>query len=168
MRLRGNSLKALKALHIFAACCWLGTGMSLTLLSLGKYMGWIPAEAFYGVDVAAHLTDMWVLVSIGVLLCSITGLIYSVFTEWGFLRHRWIIVKWVSLIACVAFGTWLGSLETAMLHMSDELGAAVSASPEYLSVLKVHLAGSCAQVIAVIAVVAISVFKPWRKTGRSG
>ncbi len=163
MKLKGNSLKTLKAFHIFAACCWLGTAMSLTLLSLGKHMGWIPAEAFYGVDIAAHLADMWVLVNIGVLFCFVTGLLYSALTEWGFFRHRWIIVKWILLIACVAFGTWLGSLENAMLRMSGEMGANASVSPEYLYVLRVHLAGSCAQVIAVITIVVISVFRPWKK-----
>ncbi|MBP3730216.1 MAG: DUF2269 family protein [Mailhella sp.] len=163
MKLTGKSQKLVKSLHIFAACCWLGTAMSLVLLSLGKYMGWIPAKAFFGVDYAAHLADQWVLVNIGVLLCFITGLIYSLFTEWGFFRHRWIIVKWIALIACVAFGTWLGTLESSLLRLSTELGANAAASQEYLAILKQHLGGGVAQVIAVIAMVVISVFKPWKR-----
>ncbi len=163
MKLKGNALRTLRSVHIFAACCWLGTGVSLVLISLAKYMGWLPPETFYGADAAAHLIDGWVLVNTGVILCFATGLLYGFFTEWGFFRHRWIMIKWIFFLACVAFGTWLGTIEKTLLDMSRELGAGASASAEYLSVLRMHLAGGIAQVLAVIFTVAISVFKPWKK-----
>ena len=163
MKLKGKALRLLKTIHIFAACCWLGTGVSLLLLSLGKARGWFPPEAFYGVDAAAHMADQLVLVDTGVLLCVVTGLIYGLFTDWGFFRHRWIAVKWIMTAACIGFGTWLGGLETSLLRLSGEMGPQAASSAEYLSILRQHLIGSGMQIAAVLAMVGISVFKPWKK-----
>lgn len=32
----------------------------------------------------------------GAILAVATGIIYGIFTKWGFFKHRWITVKWIA------------------------------------------------------------------------
>lgn len=153
--------KVLKAVHLISVCCWLGGGTALFLLSAAKYQGWITGQAVYGADLAAHVIDRWVVVNLGAFLCFMTGLAYGVLTKWGFFRHRWIVLKWVVLFLCIGFGIWLGGKEQAMLALSHTLGEEAMAAPEYRAVLLPYCLGGLMQICVLVAVVFISIFKPF-------
>lgn len=51
----------------------------------------------------------YVILATGGMGSLLTGLIYSVFTNWGWFKHKWIIVKWCINLSGVTLGTfWLG------------------------------------------------------------
>ena len=89
------------------------------------------------------------------------GLAYGVLTKWGFFRHRWIVLKWVVLFLCIGFGIWLGGKEQAMLALSHTLGEEAMAAPEYRAVLLPYCLGGLMQICVLVAVVFISIFKPF-------
>jgi hypothetical protein len=41
------------------------------------------------------------------LVCIIQGIIYGIFSKWGFIKYRWLIIKWLSIpfiIICTGIG----------------------------------------------------------------
>jgi hypothetical protein len=62
-----------------------------------------------------------------------TGLIYSIWTNWGFFRHPWIIVKWVMIILQTIFGIMLGSFINDNVVIADQLRDAALTDPLFSS-----------------------------------
>ena len=162
-RMSAKGQKVLKAVHLCAAGFWLGGGMSLCMLSLAKYLGWIEGAAVYGADLAAHVVDGWVVVNLGVGLSLVTGVCYGLFTNWGFFRHRWIMLKWLVVFLCIGFGMWLGGREELMLSLSREFGAAAMNEKAYRDVLLPYFLGGAWQLCVLALVFAVSIFKPFGK-----
>lgn len=162
LRLKGTWLAILKGIHLCSVCCWLGSGLTLLVLTYGKYAGWITGDAVYGADLASRIADKWVVVNMGAFTCLGTALCYSLFTGWGFFRHRWITIKWIAIIACIFFGMWLGGKEREMLRLSSALGTQTLASPEYLSIMNQYVIGVIIQLAIVVIVIFLSVFRPWK------
>jgi hypothetical protein len=112
---------------------------------------------------AAHQIDTYVIVWLGAIGCLLTGLLYSLFTGWGFFRHRWLLVKWVITLFCVLSGTfWLGPWETAMLGISRQAGDAALSDAGYISAMYANFWLGIVQVSLIVFAVCISVFRPWR------
>ena len=72
-------------------------------------------------------------VILGAFGCLITGLIYSSFSNWGFFKHTWLILKWIITVAAILFGTFfLGPWETTMMEISGKLGMSSLSDQTYL------------------------------------
>jgi len=99
----------LKGAHLIFVCLWVGGALGVMVIQNGGGAG----EALFGRDVAARLVDDFVVIP-GAMGSLLTGLIYSLFTPWGFFKHRWVAVKWFITLYGVLFGTfflgpWLNS-----------------------------------------------------------
>jgi len=159
--------KWLKCFHLLAVTGWAGGAFSLLLLHFLRFKGFSSGNDLYGIDRASHLVDMGVIVILGATGCFVTGLLYSIFTNWGFFRHRWIMVKWIITIFCILFGTFfLGPWETTMVNISRELGNAALRDEKYISSMYLNFWFGLLQIILIIFVTFISVFKPWRRNQR--
>lgn len=164
MRLSPNLTKWLKCLHLLAAAGWVGGAVSLLILHFLRFKGVESSEELYGIDRAAHLIDMGVVVYLGAFGCLLTGLLYSTYTNWGFFRHRWIIVKWIITILCILSGTFfLGPWETAMVNISHQSGDASLLDGKYLSSMYLNFWFGIVQLVLLIFAMFISVFKPWKQ-----
>lgn len=96
----------------------------------------------------------------GVLL---TALIYSIWTNWGFAKYRWVLVKWIIFLAQTVFGIafvdrWIAG-NIAML----EAGGAVTTDLTFLANHAAFRYGALAQTLAILLLVCVSVLKPWGK-----
>ena len=91
----------------------------------------------------------------------ITGLIQSLFTEWGLIRHYWVATKLVLAIIGVTI---------LVAHMRGTVGTLAGLTPEALAAassdqLKLHLVVHAAGGLAILLVATtLSIFKPWGKT----
>jgi len=159
--------KCLKGLHLIAVACWIGGGVALVLLYFLKPGAGPNDGVLYGINQAAHHVDTWVVVVPGAFGCLFTGLAYSLFTGWGFFRHGWIILKWAVTLGAIVFGTiCLGPWERGMMDISGRLGMAALGDPAYLRDEWLNLTWGAAQVALLMAVVFISIFKPWKNLGK--
>lgn len=62
-----------------------------------------------------------------------TGAAFSLWTHFGFFKHRWVSLKWILIILQIVFGTfWLGRWLTANAHMTVEEGTGISGSATFL------------------------------------
>jgi hypothetical protein len=103
----------------------------------------------------------------GAIGCLLTGLVYSAFSNWGFFKQKWIIVKWVITISAIFFGTFfLGPWETAMMNISGEMGLAAVEDAQYLYYQRMNFWFGTIQFFVLVFTVWISVFKPWRASAK--
>ncbi len=162
-RLNKTGTKLLKTLHCMAAGCWIGGGVALVVINLHNPSATLDGMLF-GMNTASALADRWVVIIPGAMACLATGLIYSLFTGWGFLKHRWVLCKWLLAILCTLVGAvWLGAWEEEMLELSEHLGNAALFDSAYQTVKTKHLLVSAAQILVLLLMVGISVFKPWSR-----
>jgi len=152
----------LKGFHIFFCCAWVGTGLSMVLLGLVK--GHTPnGDELYAVNACIKLLDDFIIIpaAFGSL---ITGLLICWLTNWGFFKFNWVIFKWISTIAQILFGTfWLGPWTNGATAISDAERAITLKNQTYLYFREMNNYFGSIQVLLLIVVVFISVFKPWGK-----
>lgn len=161
-----TGLKWLKGFHLLAVCCWIGGGIALVLLYFLK-TGVTDGSVLYGINKSIHFVDMAVIVIPGAFGCLITGLIYGIFTKYGFFRHGWMIFKWVVTVGAILFGTfYLGPWETEMMNISSQLGIASLEDPAYLYNQRMNIIFGALQVLLLLVTLFISIFKPWKRKNK--
>lgn len=161
VRFRKRGTKWLRVVHVICACVWIGGAVALLLMQTGLSAG--NDGELYGIDHAMRHVDDYVIIP-GALGCLITGILFSVFTGWGFLKYRWIIIKYAINIYAVLFGTfWLGPWLNQMGPISRIEGLAALSNPSYLHFKQMNISFGIMQVALLLAAVYLSVFKPWGK-----
>lgn len=166
-KLGRNGLKLLKLVHLFAASCWVGGAVSLLVLNIHNESAF-NGSVLYGINSAAAAVDWWVVVICGAYGCLITGIVYGLFSNWGFFRHRWLIAKWIITVTAILTGTFfLGKFEATILAFSRDLGLASFYNRDFAVTRSMHLMGGLLQLTCLLAAVGISVFKPWKRTGKT-
>lgn len=141
----GKSL--LLVVHLVVVGSWIGA----TALVLWFLMDGRPAS-----DLAAfRIHDVAIWSSLAVLATSVA---FSLFTPWGFFAHRWLTLKWLALAALSLLAIFVRAPALSALAAAAALGAdgAEGRAQAQLS--------SAAELLALVLVVALSVFKPWGKT----
>ena len=94
-KLNANGLKVLKIVHLFFVAIWVGGNISAVLLS---FMPLIAQDnTLLGIYLAMEFIDYFVIIP-GSLGCLITGIMYGIWTRWGFFKFKWISAKWVVMI----------------------------------------------------------------------
>ena len=162
LKLKAKGLKWLKGFHLIAVSCWVGGVVALMLLYFLKD-GVTDGGVLYGINQSIHHVDMVVVVIPGAFGCLITGLIYSLFSNWGFFKHNWMIFKWIVTISAILFGTFfLGPWETKMLEISGKMGMSSLTEETYLYNEKMNLIFGGVQSFLLIVTIFISIFKPWK------
>jgi len=161
-KLSAKGLKWLKGIHLIAASSWIGGAISLLSLYFLK-TGVTDGSELYGINRSIHHVDMSIVVIPGAIGCLLTGLVYSLFSNWGFFRHRWLTFKWIVTVSAILFGTFfLGPWETAMMDISGRIGIASLHDTAYLWNQRMNLLFGSLQVTLLVATLFISIFKPWK------
>lgn len=161
--LKSRGLKWLKGFHLLAVACWLGGAVSLIFLYfLKKEIS--EGNQLYGINLSIQHIDMMVVVIPGAIGSLLTGLIYSVYSRWGFFKHNWVIFKWIVTILMILSGTfYLGPWENSVLEISGELGINALADENYLYYEKMNFIFGSVQIMLLIITVFVSIFKPWKR-----
>ena len=162
-KLTPQAIKILKMFHIFFAFCWVISALALCGLLFITHPE--SGDELYMRSLIVQILDDYFIIpgAIGVL---ITGLIYSIGTNWGFVKHTWIIVKWIMTILQILFGTFvLGPFVNNNVTLTDRLrDAALTDSVVLGNILTTQIWGTV-QLSLLLLMVVISVQKPWRRTG---
>ncbi|MBO9610220.1 MAG: hypothetical protein J7639_29950 [Paenibacillaceae bacterium] len=153
--------KLLLTLHIIFSAIMLGGSVAFFIFSLvaASTHDMSILEACYR---AMHLlSDTSMRAStIGTV---ITGVLLSVWTHWGLFRYYWIVAKELLTLVTIAtglYGMYVLSLRgLTMMHEGVGLvaGAAFETNRLYL------MTGIVIQLVSLVAMMALSVYKPWGK-----
>jgi hypothetical protein len=152
--------KLVLTLHVITSVGWLGAAMAMTILLVAGLVTHNPALR-HSAFAFMHVYDLAIMIPLG-YLALVTGVLLSVGTNWGLLRHWWIVTKLVLTVAVLLF---------AGVFTSGWVLEAVARTAENpmadLGVLAVQLIANVATFNVVFWTNAtISVFKPWGLTPR--
>jgi len=156
--------RALKASHVTLSAAWLGAAVCLVLLSLPG-----PSEVgdgVRGITFCMTLIDDFVIIPTASAVVG-TGVLYGFYTKWGFIRFRWVLVKWVSTLAFISFGALLlGPWIERMNRLAAASGAHAFALPEYQAARWAVVIWGAIQTVALGGLVFVSIYKPWGQRGK--
>jgi hypothetical protein len=160
-KLGSQGLKWLKILHVLLIVLfWGGIISSLAINSNLKISTF--DEAYISYKTSIIISDY--VVKYGAQGTLIIGIIYGVFTNWGFFKHKWIAVKWFVWIAQTFIGIFVVDrlMGANMAILEAEKGMALS-NPIFLQNHIIRQYVVIAQIVLAIFLICISVLKPWKK-----
>ena len=156
----------LKTFHLISAGIWM-TGVIILMLMPLISKNITIGDELYMYDRIYHFIDINILTPAAVFTL-ITGLIFSVFTKWGFFKHGWLIYKWAITVVIILTGTfYLGPMVTNMLEVSNVQRISALGDPYYQTGLVIGFWASIINSILLIIAVVVSVYKPWKNISKS-
>jgi hypothetical protein len=118
------------------------------------------AQTVRAVYIAMEPVTSWVIVPV-VIASLVTGVLLSLGTRWGLLRHYWVIFK--LLISGISLPLLL--LHTGIIHRVAYAAMSAQMSPSDLRQERIHLVvASMASLAALVSATLLSVYKPRRLT----
>ncbi len=148
-------------LHLLFAFGWIVGGLALCLLVFITFPE-SGDELYMRSRILQIIDDNFIVV--GAMGALVTGLIYSIWTNWSFFKHRWIIVKWVMIVLQILFGTFvLGPCINNNVTMANELRDAALTNPIFLENIRMTQVWGSIQTALLLVIIVISVQKPWKQ-----
>jgi hypothetical protein len=145
--------------HVTFSVGWLGAVLAYLIVAIAGLTS-LDVQLVKGTYVTMHLMAWFVIVPCAIA-ALLSGLVQSLGTEWGLLRHYWILAKFV----LTTLGTVVLLLHaprvTEMAVRAAESAFATGDHTQQRTALVVHAAGGLA---ILLAATVLSVFKPWGKT----
>lgn len=164
-KLGSNGLKWLKIVHILLIVVFLGGIISS--LAINSNLDISTYDTAYSTYKSSIIISDYV-VRYGAQGTMLIGIIYGVFTNWGFFKHRWIAVKWVLWIA----QTFIGILVVDRLMVANmkilevEKNLALN-NPVFLQNHTIRQYVVILQIAISVFLIVISILRPWKKKSRS-
>lgn len=147
--------------HVTSSVGWLGSVASFLVLGIAG-MSSRNAEIVRGAYLSMNLLGQFIIVPLG-LAALLTGLVQSLGTPWGLIRHYWVLVK---------FALTVGATVLLLLHQFTAVAAAARRVSETgsdalpnVGRLGTQLVGDAGLAVLVLLVTTVlSVYKPWGRT----
>ncbi|WP_094979784.1 DUF2269 domain-containing protein [Rhodococcus pyridinivorans] len=152
MRLSPRARLAARTVHIGAAAGWFGAVLTYLVVAAATLPGAAPAPTVGGYQVLALITVV-VLVPLSAATL-VTGLVCSLGTSWGLLRHYWVLFK---LVATAVLLLYTRSIENA---------ATIAAKPQWSDADRrvladpTHVVHASAALVVLVTALVLAVFKP--------
>lgn len=168
MTLSPRLRKSLLTLHVASSVGWFGVVCVFLVLSLAG-VGSDDEETVRAVYIAMDVIGWGALVPLA-LLSFLTGVLQSLGTTWGLVRHYWVVFKLlITVVASVVLVLYTGTLASLAEVAGDSTVQGIadlrSTSP---------LLHSAAALLLLVIAMVLSVFKPrgltawgWRASRRS-
>lgn len=153
-------IKRLKILHLISVALWFGGVVSLVALILQTNL-----TDFEKVNItysSMKMIDQTVIRNGGQGI-FITSIIYSIWTSWGFFKHKWIVVKWIVFLTQMIFGIFFlnGWVEQNIELLHAEKALALSNQIFINNHMNLKIGLVC-QSIIIVLIIWVSVIKPWK------
>ena len=156
MKLKSTGLKWLRFLHLISAGIWFGGAVCVGGLAVFCFLSGDPQTLSAGAPFIPKLFAN--LISYMAIFTLIQGFIYGFFTNWGFFKYRWLLLKWILVVAIIPFtATSIMQTGAAIRHANQGMFENAFASGE-----SVLLLIAC-QIVILLVIMFLSVFKPGRK-----
>jgi hypothetical protein len=145
--------------HVIVSVSWAGAVAAFLVLAIAGFVS-PDTQLVRGSYLAMDLTYGSVVVPLG-LASLVTGLISSLGTEWGLLRHYWVLAK---LVLTVPASVLMLVHVQPVRHMASVAGSTMRSGAD-LSGLRMHLVVYAGAALLVLLVAtALSTYKPRGRT----
>lgn len=155
----------MKAFHLLSAFSWTGGAFSMMILVFLVKPG--ESQGMQAFAVSLKMIDDWMVI-IGAVGCFITGLLYGIATKWGFFKHRWIAVKWITALYMMISGTFaMGPCVDGNVLLLEEISQyGLNSEIFWNNVFSIKWWGAI-QILLLVVTIIISIYKPWEKKKRN-
>ena len=151
-----NWKKIVLGMHIFLVSTWIGSLIAI----LAVHFAEMDIEF---IDKMVFILFDSIIMNISIAV-AISGLIFSTFTQWGFVKFWWIIIKWILITALAVLIMFLAAPAiNGTAAISDVFGNAALNNLDYLSLKQSTLIYISLQLLVLIFIVFLSTIKPWGK-----
>ena len=147
--------------HLLFMAVWLGSVVCSLALNVVALKATDP-QLLNNIYALTETLDNYV-VRTGAAGSLLTGLLLAWFTQWGLLRFYWIIAKEITTIGIII----LDQVIIRWNAIAIALTAAQRANAAYLNVRTLLLIGILVRLILLLAIIVISIFKPWGQRKRT-
>lgn len=111
----------LVSIHVIAFCTWFGATLSLILL------GFYLKNAENGNHLIYTLSSMHIidetLLKFPALATLITGILLSLWTQWGLVKYYWVVIKLILTILIILLGIFfINDWFALLINAADQLG----------------------------------------------
>jgi hypothetical protein len=157
VKLKQKGMKWLRLCHIITASIWFGGVVCISVLA---YICFFELNAREFLTVVPWIPGLYQKVVLPfAVITLIQGLIYGIFTNWGFFKHKWILCKWI-LAILVAICTGTGGIAQTFMVIDKVKTSGFSGgfADGGMVLLFISL-----QIILMVIMIALSVFKPMKK-----
>ncbi|UVI30252.1 hypothetical protein [Paenibacillus spongiae] len=147
--------------HLLFTAMWIGSAFTQLVLILIVFFTTNP-EFLYSAHSFMHIFDLALIIP-GALGVVVTGIVLSVRTNWGLTKYYWIISKEIIAFVLILSGGVLNiwvqdAIQITALERLDSLNNA-----NYIHDRLMLLVFGACQLTLLLAVIFISVKKPWGK-----
>jgi putative copper export protein len=151
-----KAMKILKIFHLLTSSIWVG-GIVCVAGLIWICFSKLGEDAFGMIaPVVPRLYPT--VIAPAAFLTVAQGLIYGLFTNWGFVKHKWIITKW--LLTVLLFVS-MRVTTTRMAFMFKNMG--VGSFENRFADGRIFFFLIAVQIVILIAIICISVLKPFKK-----
>jgi len=157
--LPAKGLKAMRTIHIIASQIWFGAVVCIFGFAFYCFNNTDAKVFLVLAPIIPRLYRMVVMPA--ALVCVAQGVVYGLFSKWGFVKFRWVLAKWVMLVL-VVLCTGIGGIG----QMFAILGKAQNLQTIRLSDGKLFFVFLGGQLILLCAMTIISVIKPGNKKAK--
>jgi uncharacterized membrane protein len=162
MKLNVKQRNWLLSLHIAFGGLWFGTALCSIALIL-SFRSLDSSSALHGINLARNLLGELVIVP-SAILSVITGALLCAFTNWGFFKQYWVMVKQVATLILIVVGSiWLGPWTKEMTAISGAVPSQALQDSQYLALQENVAIGGALQTVALLSIIVISTVKPWSR-----
>ncbi|SDZ80839.1 hypothetical protein SAMN05421743_101280 [Thalassobacillus cyri] len=163
MKLSRNTKKGLVTIHLLFAAIMFGATITLILLS-GGISATDDAQVMQRNYEVMHLISTTI-VRGSTFATIITGILLSMMTPWGLFKFYWIIAKEVLSLILFTVNIWgMSAWTNRALQQINNTQDAI-----YPAALQVDLwIGLTIQLVSLILIYGLSVYKPWGKKKSGG
>ncbi|EKX64789.1 hypothetical protein Sipo8835_40305 [Streptomyces ipomoeae] len=141
--------------HVASSVGWLGSVAAFLVLAVVGLTG-EDAQRVRGAYLALEVTGWYVIVPLA-FASLLTGLLQSLGTTWGLLRHYWVLAK----LALTVMATFLLLLHMQVVDHVANTAARTNLSGSDLGGMRAQLVfDAAAAVVVLLTTTALSVYKP--------
>ena len=146
--------------HVASGSLWFGVALAMVLMTIAN-LNTSNGDELYAVNAIVKLLDDFVIIPMAIT-SALTGTLLCWVTVWGFFKFYWVITKWITTTALIVFGTfWLGPWTNSMTALSESERVKALINPLFMFNTQGVIVGGAIQVICLLAIISISIVKPW-------
>ncbi|MEF3303293.1 hypothetical protein [Paenibacillus sp. GYB003] len=147
--------------HLVFTAMWIGGGFTqLALILIVHFTA--SGELLYSAHSFMHVFDLALIIP-GALGVVVTGIVLSVRTHWGLTKYYWILSKEGIALILIASGGVLNIWVQDAIQITAEERLDALHNPDYLHDRSMLFIFGACQLLLLLAVICISVKKPWGK-----
>lgn len=149
-------------IHVLSVVCWLGGAMVMLLLGMHMLKAGNGEQLYYTLE-NMHVIDV-VFIRYTALVALLTGIVLSVWTNWGLFKHYWIVTKLSLTILLIGFGIeYMGDWLSQIVRIAKQERFLALSDSAFLNASYSLIGGAIANIVSLIFMTAISYFKPFGK-----